>query len=150
MLPAPERRTRAATDAASCSLQWRLFLPEEWASDTGRRTVARIPPEVTHREKWRLALDVLDTLAGWGMVLPVVVADAAYGANAHLRAALADRHIDYVLAVRADVTATPSTPSPQPRTVRGLSVACPSPATAAPRPRWQPSPPAWGATHSPA
>lgn len=95
----------AATDTASCPLQWRLFLPKEWASDTGRRTVTRVPSEVTHREKRRLAPDVLDTLAGWGMRPPVVVADAAYSTNAHLRAGLAERGIDYVLAVRADVTA---------------------------------------------
>jgi SRSO17 transposase len=81
----------AATDTASCPLQWRLFLPEEWASDTGRRDVTRVPREVTHREKWRLALDMLDTLASWGMRPPVVVADAAYGTNAHLRTALSER-----------------------------------------------------------
>ena len=51
----------------------------EWASDTDRRTLVRIPANVTHREKWRLALDMLDTLAGWGMTPPVVVADAAHG-----------------------------------------------------------------------
>ncbi|MGW9172278.1 IS701 family transposase [Streptomyces decoyicus] len=97
----------AATDTASCPLQWRLFLPRQWASDTDRRTTTRIPAEATHREKWRLALDMLDTLATWGMRPPVLVADAAYGANAHLRAALADRQLTYVLAVRADVTAHP-------------------------------------------
>ncbi|MEU3964788.1 IS701 family transposase [Streptomyces buecherae] len=97
----------AASDTASCPLQWRLFLPKEWDADTGRRTATRIPPEVTHREKWRLALDMLDTLADWGMRPPVVVADAAYGTNAHLRAGLAERGIDYVLAVRADVSAHP-------------------------------------------
>ncbi|WP_109006300.1 IS701 family transposase, partial [Streptomyces rishiriensis] len=51
----------AATDTASCPLQWRLFLPREWAADTERRTATRVPPEVGHREKWRLALDMLDT-----------------------------------------------------------------------------------------
>ncbi|CDR17623.1 hypothetical protein GCM10022420_028860 [Streptomyces iranensis] len=50
---------------------------------------------------------MLDTLAGWGMRPPVVVADAAYGTNAHLRAGLAQRGIDYTPAVRADVTAHP-------------------------------------------
>ncbi|WP_405803592.1 IS701 family transposase [Streptomyces sp. NBC_00210] len=97
----------AATDTASCPLQWRLFLPKDWASDTDRRSTTRIPPDVTHREKWRLALDMLDTLASWGMTPPVIVADAAYGTNAHLRAALSDRGLAYVLAVRADVTAQP-------------------------------------------
>jgi SRSO17 transposase len=58
-------------------------------------------------------LDVLDTLADWGMKPPVVVADAAYGTNAHLRTALADRGINYVLAVRADVTAHPFGAEPE-------------------------------------
>ncbi|MFG2741705.1 IS701 family transposase [Streptomyces chartreusis] len=97
----------AATDTASCPLQWRLFLPKEWASDTMRRALTRIPAHVMHREKWRLALDMLDTLAGWGMTPPVVVADAAYGTNARLRAALADRSLAYMLAIRGDVIAHP-------------------------------------------
>lgn len=50
---------------------------------------------------------MLDTLAGWGISPPVVVADAAYGSNAHLRAGLAQRGIDYMPAVRADVSAHP-------------------------------------------
>lgn len=57
--------------------------------------------------QWRLALDMLDALADWGMSPPVVVADAAYGTNAHLRAGLAQRGIDYMPAVRADVSAHP-------------------------------------------
>ena len=97
----------ATTDTASCSLQWRLFLPQEWASDPVRRGRARIPADVTHREKWRLALDMLDTLAAWGMTPPVVVADAAYGTNAHLRTALSERGLAYVLTVRSDVSAHP-------------------------------------------
>ncbi|MEU9030937.1 IS701 family transposase, partial [Streptomyces sp. NPDC048383] len=92
----------AVTDSASCPLQWRLFLPRSWEADDDRRTSARVPSEVTHREKWRLALDMLDTPAGWDMRPPVVVADAAYGTNAHFRAGLADRGIHYVLAIRAD------------------------------------------------
>ncbi len=50
---------------------------------------------------------MLDTLAAWGMTPPTVVADAAYGTNAHLRAALAGRGLAYVLAIRANVTAHP-------------------------------------------
>ncbi|MGV9249702.1 IS701 family transposase [Streptomyces sp. NPDC003710] len=103
----------AATDIASCLLQWRLFLPQEWEADNDRRTAARVPTDVTHREKWRLALDMLDALADRGKSPPVVVADAAYGTNAHLRAALTDRGIDYVLAVRADVTAHPFDAEPE-------------------------------------
>lgn len=38
---------------------------------------------------------------------PAVVAAAAYGTNAHPRVGLADRGIDYVLAIRTDMTAYP-------------------------------------------
>ena len=38
-----------------------------------------MPADAGHREKWRLALDMIDELAGWGMRPPLVVADAGYG-----------------------------------------------------------------------
>lgn len=82
----------AVTDAASCPLQWRRFLPTEWASDPDRRAKTQVPADVGHREKWLLALGMLDPRAAWGMTPPVAVADAASGSNACLRAALADRH----------------------------------------------------------
>jgi SRSO17 transposase len=94
----------AVSDTASCPLQWRLFVPREWAHDAPRRHKTGIPQEVGHREKWRLALDTFDELAGWGMVPPVVVADAGYGQNADFRDGLSERGIGYVVAVRSDVT----------------------------------------------
>jgi SRSO17 transposase len=54
----------AVTDAASVPLQRRLFLPEEWDGDAERRRRCRVPHEVGHREKWRLALDTFDEPAG--------------------------------------------------------------------------------------
>ncbi|MFE9809706.1 transposase [Streptomyces sp. NPDC005548] len=79
---------------------------EDWAADSHRRTRTLIPPEITHREKWRPALDLLDSLVDWGMT-PLVVADAAYGTNAHLRAALSKRGLTYVQSIRSDVSAHP-------------------------------------------
>jgi SRSO17 transposase len=52
-----------AGDTALCPLQWRLFLPAEWDSDRDRRAKTLIPLGATPREKWRLALEMLDTLA---------------------------------------------------------------------------------------
>ncbi|GHE38347.1 hypothetical protein GCM10018782_10710 [Streptomyces griseoaurantiacus] len=54
-----------------------------------------------------MALDTIDELAGWGLVPPVVVADAGYGQNADFRDGLEHRSIDYVVAIRSDVTAHP-------------------------------------------
>ena len=67
---------RATPSSANVSgAGWRLFLPESWddasAADVEtaseirrRRTRAKIPDEVRHREKWRLALDMLDEITG--------------------------------------------------------------------------------------
>jgi SRSO17 transposase len=106
----------AVTDAASCPLDWRLFLPARWdeakaatpeaaAAIRTRRARAGIPDERRHREKWRLALDMLDELAGWGLAPPVVVTDAGYGNNAEFRAGLTARGRPYVVQVDNDLTA---------------------------------------------
>jgi len=97
----------AVSDTASCPLNWRLFLPREWADDAVRRQRAGVPQDVGHREKWRLALDALDELATWHLVPPVVVADAGYGQNADFRAGLAEREIRYVVGIRGDITVQP-------------------------------------------
>src|SRR3954465_314341 len=101
----------AVTDAASCPLSWRLFLPERWddacatspeaaAAIRERRERAGIPAEERHREKWRLALDMIDELAGWGLAPPVVVADAGYGDIAAFRDGLTARGRAWVVQVQ--------------------------------------------------
>ncbi|MEU6099080.1 IS701 family transposase, partial [Streptomyces sp. NPDC047079] len=102
----------AVSDTASCPLQWRLFVPQEWADDPARRRKTGIPDGIGHREKWRLALDTFDELAGWGLVPPMVVADAGYGQNADFRDGLRERGIGYVVAVRSDVTVHPHDAQP--------------------------------------
>jgi SRSO17 transposase len=106
----------AVTDAASCPPNWRLFLPGRWddaaaatpeaaAAIRDRRARAGIPAEQRHREKWRLALDMLDELAGWQLAPPVVVSDAGYGDNAEFRDGLTARGWAYVVQVSGDLTA---------------------------------------------
>jgi len=97
----------AVSDTASCPVQWRLFVPAEWDTDAYRRARTGVPDAVRHREKWRLALDVLDEAAGWGMVPPVVVADAGYGQSAPFRAGSTERGLGYVVAIRAVTTVHP-------------------------------------------
>jgi len=47
----------AATDQASCPLDWRIFLPEAWDDDAERRAKAHLPEAIGHVPKWQLALD---------------------------------------------------------------------------------------------
>lgn len=110
----------AVTDWASAAIDWRLFLPESWddekaADDTAadeiraRRARSQVPDEVRHREKWRLALDMLDEITTeWGLPSRPVVADAGYGDATEFRLGLTERGLTYVLAVRADATAHPA------------------------------------------
>lgn len=103
------------TDTASCPADWRLFLPEAWDPTTDKarpdlataRARCAIPDQIGHRPKWRLALDMIDEMAGWGLTAPVIVADAGYGDAAEFRQGLDDRELTYVLAVAGTHTAYP-------------------------------------------
>jgi SRSO17 transposase len=111
----------AVTEAASCPLDWRLFLPESWDGDVERRAACRVPARVRHRPKWQLALDMVDELEGWGLSPPVLVADAGYGDAGEFRQGLDDRQIPYVVQVKADTSAYPEQARPErlPYTGRG-------------------------------
>ncbi|WP_406311878.1 IS701 family transposase [Streptosporangium sp. NBC_01639] len=106
----------AVTDTCSAALDWRLFLPEQWddalSGDqteaeqvAARRRRCAIPDRVRHRTKWQLALDMLDELATWGQVPPLVVADAGYGDVTALRLGLTERAVAYVVAVKGATSA---------------------------------------------
>jgi SRSO17 transposase len=103
------------TDTASCPVDWRLFVPESWdpaspkaAVDvSARRRKAGISDDISHREKWRLALDMIDELMSWGRRAPLIVSDSGYGDNAEFRHELAERGLAYVVQVSGDLNAYP-------------------------------------------
>jgi SRSO17 transposase len=103
----------AVTDQASCPIDWRLFLPPEWAGNAERRRKAHVPEEVDHRPKRQLALDMLDELAGWDLVPPVVLADAAYGEVAQFRLGLEERELAYLVQVPGTLSAYPQDTVPE-------------------------------------
>jgi SRSO17 transposase len=105
-----------ATEQASLAANWRLFCPSSWDDTTideatiddaaaaeqvrRRRARAGIPDQVRHREKWRLALDMLDQMTDvWGLGKLPVVADSDYGDATEFRLGLAERGFTYVLEV---------------------------------------------------
>jgi SRSO17 transposase len=95
----------AVTDQASCPLDWRLFLPEEWDDDRERRQKAHLPDEIRHEEKWRLALAMLDELREWGLSPAVILADSAYGEVSEFRLGLDGRELAYVVQVKGSLSA---------------------------------------------
>ena len=94
----------ACSDEASCPLDWRLFIPKEWDADSefnqDRRAKAKLPEDAHHVEKWRLALEMIDELRGWGIEPPVVLGDGAYGDITEFRSGLQQRGLSYVLDVK--------------------------------------------------
>jgi SRSO17 transposase len=89
--PTPRERGCALVDA-------RLYLPAEWAADPTRRTKTHVPPDVTFREGWRLALGLLDQ-ARAGLPGRWVTGDDAFGRARELRGQLRLRGLRYVLDV---------------------------------------------------
>jgi SRSO17 transposase len=122
----------AVTEAASCPLDWRLFLPECWEDDMSRRAACHLPERVRHRPKWQLVLDMLDELDQWGLRPPILVADAGYGEVGEFRQGLDDREIGYVVQVKADTSAYPEQVHPTTAPYRGRG--------RRPRPRYRDKP----------
>jgi SRSO17 transposase len=92
-----------AAKAGYAPLDRQLYLPEDWANDGARRQKCHVPPEVKFREKWRIALDLLDRSLpglphGW------IVGDDELGRAAEFRAALRQRSERYVLDVPCNTT----------------------------------------------
>ena len=76
-----------------------LYLPEEWAEDRERRRAAGVPEEVEFATKPALARRRIERVLATGARPAWVVADAVYGADYKLRAALEEAKQPYVLAV---------------------------------------------------
>src|SRR3954467_5306846 len=81
--------------------------PQAHPDVQARRRKAGIGDDIVHREKWRLALDMLDELMSWGRRPPLIVADSGYGDNGEFRHELAARGLAYVVKVSGDLNAHP-------------------------------------------
>ena len=91
------------SDEGHALLGWRLYLPEDWATDRVRRQAAGIPDAVRFQPKWQLGLDLLDQARDWGLSDRLVVADAGYGDTTEFRDGLEARRLAYVVGISATV-----------------------------------------------
>jgi SRSO17 transposase len=87
-----------ATAEADYPLALRLYLPEAWTDAPERLGRARVPEgERAFKPKWRIALELLDTIRAEGLPHTVVVADAGYGAAGEFRDGLEARGERYLV-----------------------------------------------------
>lgn len=97
----------------STRLHWplaaQLYLPAEWTDDPARMNRAGVPPtEQRFREKWRIALDLLDEMKPQLPAYRAIVFDAGYGVVLPLLAELEKRGEPYVAQVPGNVAAWPA------------------------------------------
>ncbi len=76
-----------------------LYLPEEWAADSERRTEAGVPEEVAFATKPQIARCMLERAFKAGVPAAWVTADSVYGGDFTLRKEVTERKQRYVVGV---------------------------------------------------
>ena len=107
-----------SSEAASCPLLWRLYLPAEWFADSARAQEVKLPPGTVYQSKTELALAVIDQALAWELPALPVVADSFYGNDFGFRQALRERHLPYAVQVEPTTvvwTTDPNLPLPAPK-----------------------------------
>ena len=91
------------SDQDHALLDFRLYLPQEWARDEPRRQECHIPPEVRYQTRQEQCLDMLDV---WGKQVPHgwVTGDDEFGRHTWFRQELRERGERYVLGVPCNTT----------------------------------------------
>src|ERR1700716_920632 len=73
---------------ASLPVDYRLYLPQEWAADKKRRRKAGVPKEISFKTKPEIALEQIEAACRAGLARGVVLMDAGYGCNTDLRTSI--------------------------------------------------------------
>jgi SRSO17 transposase len=93
-----------AHEQASLPIAYRLYLPESWADDPARRTMAGVPEEVVFQIKPEIALGQLRQAVVDGVPPGVVVTDAAYGNDTGFRDGVTALDLPYVVGIQGSTT----------------------------------------------
>jgi SRSO17 transposase len=93
-----------ANHDASLPVAYRLYLPEDWASDTARRKKTGVPDQIGFQTKIEIALDQIRAACAAGLPRGVALMDAGYGNHSDLRAALTALELSYVAGILSSTT----------------------------------------------
>ena len=89
-----------ANEAAGLPVDYRLYLPGEWAGDGERRRKAGVADEIAFRTKPAIAVAQIEAALQAGIRKAVVLADAGYGADMKFQARLLALGLDYIVGVQ--------------------------------------------------
>ena len=85
--------------AGHAVIEARLYVPKDWADDSGRRAAAGIPGDLDFKTKPQLAAEIVAQLRTEGRCPPWVTGGEVYGRDAKLRTMLEDQGTGYVLKI---------------------------------------------------
>ena len=103
-----------ANDHASLPIAYRLYLPESWAEDPGRRAKAGVPENIAFETKPAIALDQIRQAREAGIPVGVVLGDVGYGNETAFRRSVRELDLSYVLGVQSSTTVWPPGTAPLP------------------------------------
>src|SRR6201987_3068934 len=81
---------------ASLPVTYRLYLPQEWTTDSDRLRKAGVPDDIGFKTKHQIALEQLRWACAAGLPRGVGLLDAGYGNNSELRTDIAALGLSYV------------------------------------------------------
>jgi SRSO17 transposase len=93
-----------ANHHASLPAAYRLYLPNEWATDSKRRRKTGVPEEIVFKTKPEIALEQIEAACKAGLPRGVVLMDAGYGCNTDLRTSISALALTYVAGVLPNTT----------------------------------------------
>jgi SRSO17 transposase len=103
-----------ANHTASLPVAYRLYLPEDWASDPARRDKVGVPKEIAFATKREIALAQIRAACEGGVPRGVVLMDAGYGADTGLRTELTSLGLTYVAGIQPHTSVWPAGMGPLP------------------------------------
>lgn len=122
-----------ANDHASLPVAYRMYLPDSWAKDMGRRMKAGVPEDIVFKTKPQIALDQIEWACTAGLPRGDVIADAGYGAEAKFRSRITELGLRYVVGVKStntvwapDTKTLPRGDARKPISVEELALALPA------------------------
>src|SRR5262249_56188451 len=87
----------------------RLYVPRDWADDSGRRAAAGIPEDLEFKTKPHLAAEMIKQVLAEGRCPPWVTGDEVYGRDPKLRLFLEEPRPASVLDIPCSLPNTPAT-----------------------------------------
>jgi len=108
-----------ATWSSSLPINYRLYLPKEWAEDAERREKTEVPEEVEFQTKPEIAMEQIRAAVAANVARGIVLADAAYGINTEFRDGLTGLGLPYAVGVQSSMTVWEPGKQPLPAKPRG-------------------------------